>query len=85
MDDTDGSSAYPLGTDGLGHCVLSRAIEAVLRSERPKLSRGSDLAKAMDYMLKPGRHSRADGGRLCLSNNAAERALRSGAPQRTLA
>jgi peptide/nickel transport system permease protein len=25
-DDTGGSSAYPLGTDGLGRCVLSRAI-----------------------------------------------------------
>ena len=23
-----------------------------MRAERPKLSRGSDLAKAMDYMLK---------------------------------
>jgi hypothetical protein len=27
-------------------------LEARLRAERPKLSRGSDLAKAMDYMLK---------------------------------
>ena len=27
-------------------------LEAWMRAERPKLSRGSDLAKAMDYMLK---------------------------------
>jgi hypothetical protein len=28
-------------------------LERWLREERPKLSRGNDLAKAMDYMLKP--------------------------------
>ncbi len=53
-------------------------LEALLRAERPKLSRGSDLAKAMDYMLKrwPAFTSFLDDGRVCLSNNAAERALR---------
>lgn len=49
-----------------------------MRRERAKLSRHNDVAKAMDYMLK-----RIDAftrfladGRICLSNNAAERALR---------
>ena len=53
-------------------------LESRLRSERPKLSRGNDLAKAMDYMLKrwPAFTRFLDDGRVCLSNNAAERALR---------
>ena len=49
-----------------------------MRGQRAKLSRGHDLAKAIDYILK-----RWDAftlflndGRVCLSNNAAERALR---------
>jgi transposase len=53
-------------------------LEAVLRAERPKLSRGNDLAKAIDYMLKRWcAFTRfLDDGRVCLSNNAAERGLR---------
>ncbi len=53
-------------------------LEALLRAERPRLSRGSDLAKAMDYMLKrwPAFTRFLDDGRVCLSNNAAERGLR---------
>jgi len=52
--------------------------EEWLREQRPKLSRGNDLAKAMDYMLKrwPAFTRFLDDGRICLSNNAAERALR---------
>jgi transposase len=49
-----------------------------LDAERARLSRHSDVAKAMDYMLK-----RWDSftrflvdGRICLTNNAAERELR---------
>jgi len=49
-----------------------------MRRERTKLSRHNEVAKAMDYMLK-----RIDvftrfleDGRICLSNNAAERTLR---------
>jgi transposase len=60
--------AAPLVTD----------LEAWMGDERRKLSRHSDVAVAMDYMLK-----RWDAfarflhdGRICLSNNAAERALR---------
>jgi transposase len=51
---------------------------AWMKQERAKLSRHNDVAKAFDYMLK-----RVDAftrfladGRVCLSNNAAERALR---------
>ena len=61
---------------------LSRPIveelEAWMRTERPKLPRGSDVAKAMDYMLKrwPGFMRFLDDGRICLTNNAAERGLR---------
>ena len=53
-------------------------LENRMRAERPKLSRGSDLAKAMDYMLKrwPAFTRFLDDGRICLSNNAAERGLR---------
>jgi hypothetical protein len=51
---------------------------AWLRSERGKLSRHNEVAKAMDYMLKRiDAFTRfLDDGRICLSNNAAERALR---------
>jgi transposase len=53
-------------------------LETWMREERAKLSRGSDLAKAMDYMLKRWTAFTRflDDGRICLSNNAAERALR---------
>jgi transposase len=53
-------------------------LERWLREQRAKLSRGNDLAKAMDYMLKrwPAFTRFLDDGRICLSNNAAERALR---------
>src|SRR6478735_3918785 len=53
-------------------------LESWLRQQRAKLSRGNDLAKAVDYMLKrwPAFTRFLDDGRICLSNNAAERALR---------
>ena len=49
-----------------------------MRGERAKLSRHADVAKAMDYMLKRwAAFTRfLDDGRICLTNNAAERALR---------
>jgi transposase len=53
-------------------------LERWMRAERARLSRHADVAKAMDYMLKRwAAFTRflAD-GRICLSNNAAERALR---------
>src|SRR5436190_5958597 len=53
-------------------------LEAYMREQCAKLSRGHDLAKAMNYMFKRwGSFTRfLDDGRVCLSNNAAERALR---------
>lgn len=57
---------------------LVTAMEAWMREERPRLSRHAEVACAMDYMLK-----RWDAftrfltdGRICPTNNAAERALR---------
>jgi hypothetical protein len=53
-------------------------LKTWMREERAKLSRGGDVAKAMDYMLKrwPSFTRFLDDGRICLTNNAAERALR---------
>jgi transposase len=53
-------------------------LQAWMALQRAKLARGNDLAKAMDYMLKRWTaFSRfLDDGRVCLTNNAAERALR---------
>src|SRR5712691_11787424 len=49
-----------------------------MRQERVRLSRHNDVAQAMDYMLKRwAAFARfLDDGRICLSNNAAERAVR---------
>ncbi len=57
---------------------LVAAFEEWMRTERAGLSRHSPVAKAMDYMLKRwDRFARfIDDGRICLSNNAAERCLR---------
>jgi Transposase IS66 family len=53
-------------------------LEGWMRAERARLSRHADIAKAMDYMLKrwPAFTRVLDDGRICLSNNAVERALR---------
>ena len=49
-----------------------------LKQERATLSKSSDVTKAMDYMLKrwDGFALFLEDGRICLTNNAAERALR---------
>jgi transposase len=49
-----------------------------MQQERARLSRHDDVAKAIDYMLKRwAAFTRfLDDGRICLSNNTAERALR---------
>ena len=57
---------------------LVTELECWMRTERARLSRHADVAKAMDYMLKRWlafTRFLAD-GRICLTNNAAERALR---------
>jgi transposase len=53
-------------------------LESWMREQRAKLSRGNEVAKAMEYMLKRWTAFTRflDDGRICLSNNAAERALR---------
>jgi hypothetical protein len=57
---------------------LVDALGIYMREHVAKLSRGHDLAKAMQYMLKrwPAFTLFLDDGRVCLSNNAAERGLR---------
>jgi transposase len=53
-------------------------LESWMRAERSRLSRHAETAKAIDYMLKrwPAFTRFLDDGRICLTNNAAERALR---------
>jgi transposase len=53
-------------------------LRLYMREQRAKLSRGHDLAKAIDYIVKRwDAFTRfLNDGRVCLSNNAAERALR---------
>lgn len=57
---------------------LVTALEAWLREQRARLSRSSPVAEPIDYMLR--RWERfvrfLEDGRVCLTNNAAERALR---------
>jgi transposase len=57
---------------------LLTALESWLREERSRLSRSASVAKPIDYLLR--RWDRfaqfITDGRICLTNNAAERALR---------
>jgi len=57
---------------------LVRELIDWMTGERARLSRHNEVAKAFDYMLKrTDAFTRfLDDGRICLSNNAAERALR---------
>jgi transposase len=57
---------------------LVTALEQWMRNERAKLSRHNDIAKTMDYMLRQwAAFTRfLDDGRICLTNNCAERSLR---------
>ena len=58
--------------------VLARTQGVDPGSERVKLSKHAPVAKAMDYMLRRWELFARflDDGRICLTNNAAERALR---------
>jgi transposase len=53
-------------------------LKASLGEERPRLSRSASVAKPIDYLLKRWDRFAAflGDGRICLSNNSAERALR---------
>jgi len=57
---------------------LVATLEAWLRELRPGLSRSSGVIKPVDYMLKRWERFTVflEDGRICLTNNAAERALR---------
>ena len=57
---------------------LVEALHAYLQGQLGKLSRWHDLAKAIQYMLKrwPAFTLFLGDGRVCMSNNAAERSLR---------
>ena len=57
---------------------LVEDLQTYLREQLARLSRGHDLAKAINYILKrwPAFTLFLDDGRVCLSNNAAERGLR---------
>jgi transposase len=57
---------------------LLTELEAWMRTERARLSRQNPVAKAMDYMLRRWETFTVflRDGRVCLTNNAAERALR---------
>jgi transposase len=58
--------------------ALVAGLEDWMRAARAKLSRHAAVAKAIDYMLtRWGAFTRfLHDGRICLTNNAAERALR---------
>jgi transposase len=57
---------------------LVDALETWLREERSRLSRSASVAKPIDYLLRRWERFTPflGDGRICLSNNAAERALR---------
>src|ERR1700682_4480041 len=57
---------------------LVNELMAWMKQERAKLSSHNDVAKAMNYMLKRVEAFTCflEDGRICISNNAAERALR---------
>ena len=54
------------------------ALETWLREQRTRLSKNSDTGKAIEYSLKRSAALTCflDDGRLCMTNNAAERELR---------
>jgi transposase len=57
---------------------LLTELETWLREQRARVSKNSDTGKAIDYSLKrwAALTRFLDDGRLCMSNNAAERAVR---------
>ena len=72
------NAAERLATRRMLSAPLVDNLKTYLSAQLPKLARGHDLAKAINYMLK--RWSAftlfLTDGRVCLSNNAAERGLR---------
>jgi transposase len=71
-------AAERLDVRRLESAPLVADLEAWLRDQRSRLSRSSAVAEPIDYMLRrwPAFARFLEDGRVCLSNNAAERALR---------
>jgi transposase len=67
-----------LATRRIRSAPLVATLEGWLHVERAKLSRHNGVAKAIDYTLTrwPAFSRFLEDGRICLTNNAAERALR---------
>ena len=67
-----------LGLDLAKHVFQAPLVAELETWMRARLSRHNDIAKAMDYMLNRWTAFTRflTDGRICLSNNAAERALR---------
>ena len=65
---------------------LVTELHGWLSAHRTRLARGNDVARAIDYLLKRWTAfiRFLDDGRICISNNAAERALRGIAMTRSL-
>jgi transposase len=61
-----------------GSVAVLADLEDWMRTKRARLSRHAPVAKAMDYMLTrwEGFARFTTDGRICLSNNGAERAIR---------
>lgn len=72
------SAAERLAARAEHSAPLMADLHSWLTAQAVKLSRGNDLWKTCNYMLKRWEAFTAflDDGRVCLSNNAAERALR---------
>lgn len=72
-------AAERLATRRRESAPIVAGLEAWLRDHRSRLSRSAAVAEPIDYLLRrwPAFTLFLDDGRVCLSNNAAERALRS--------
>jgi hypothetical protein len=72
------SATGRLAERALRAAPLVADLQTWMRTERARLSRHSEVAKAMDYMLKRWEVFARflSDGRICLTNNAAERELR---------
>ena len=74
-------AAHRLAVRQADAAPLVAELERWMRAERERLSRHAPVAKAINYMLSrwPSFTRFLEDGRICLTNNAAERALRGAA------
>ena len=84
-DRTDHQRRQPRSTNSLRQeqaAPILAELEPWLRAQRDRVSPKSEIGKAITYALKrwPALTRFLTDGRICLSNNATERALRSIAP-----